>query len=521
MALTKPTIGASGWGNTLNAALDSLDARTDPAPLLAAAARAEAAAALAEDISNIDTPDALVAALVDDTGSDTAAALAGIIAAHVSTPGPDIVLWGDSLTEGRGDALAAITGHTVRNAGVWGESSRGIAARQGGSVMRLMVTGATIPAAGGVTVTINHPGGIAPLTGTGGSGVVSSPTQLPGTLLGVPGVLTLAGGVYTFTRTTPGSAVSTQDRPTLFVPTWAADRRRDVQIIWAGNNNTEEPDVVLGDIAAMIEQVTTEDRRYLVLGMTRSASWSTAKRTGAAEIDAALEQRYGTRFLNIAGVAGYFQTNYPLYDASMDPTGQDSADIGAGFIPASMLADEIHYNDVGKTVLDNLIGRRLYELGWVESWTPLAMPTSPRSYARVDGEAGQKALTPGAGGAVSTDATVSYLGTASTMLEFVFPGDNFVSAMWDVRNDSYAITVDGVFKGTPGEPPLAVAVQCYSAADVGLGTISTGGLTVTGSWQSFSATEVPPAGTAKARLIVLQTAADAAVYHLDQLRVRQ
>jgi hypothetical protein len=113
---------------------------------------------------------------------------------------------GDSLVLGNqaldgvtiGGALQSYIRSYVFSFGVGGETSTQIAIRTGCINTTATVSGSSIPASGGVTVVF--PTGSEPVAGA------SAPVN--GTLNGVYGAVSLSGATYTFTRITPGTAVS-------------------------------------------------------------------------------------------------------------------------------------------------------------------------------------------------------------------------------------------------------------------------------------------------------------------------
>ena len=272
--------------------------------------------------------------------------------------GPDIVCWGDSMTAGAGgngttypsvlQSLLTAAGKTavVRNAGVGGETSVTITARTGATPFIVDVSGGQIPASGGVTITFRPINGqpVAPLlqgTGTGGS--------FTGSLAGVPGTITQSGGVYTFTRTTAGTAV-TANRPLPFRTDFSEARRGDIALIWIGQNGPSNTRAI-EDARAIVEHLTALNKRYLVI----------SRPTSTDADDAAWFSAFGRRFVAIRA----YMVEFGLQDAGITPTSQDLADIAAGRIPSSLRVDAVHWTAAGYTVMGNVIFNRLNELGWI------------------------------------------------------------------------------------------------------------------------------------------------------------
>lgn len=277
--------------------------------------------------------------------------------------GPDICCWGDSLTAGAGSgtaagnfpaltggfpgALATLTGKTVRNAGVGGENSVTIAARAGATPLLLLPAGDQIPASGGVTVTISNINGTAPaplLQGTGTPG-----SSFSGSLAGVPGTLSQSGGVYTFTRTTAGSAVNVT-RPASFRTDFSAARRGDIVVLWLGQNGPSTARAIADD-RAIIEHLTALNKRFIVL----------SRPTSTDADDQAFHDAFGRRFIAIRR----YMVDYGLADAGIVATTQDTADIAAGNVPASLRIDGVHGNAAYYNIVAQQVDARLREFGWI------------------------------------------------------------------------------------------------------------------------------------------------------------
>ena len=266
--------------------------------------------------------------------------------------GPDIVCWGDSMTAGAGGGgitypgvLATLTGRTVHNRGVGGETSVTITARSGAIPLMLLPSGGVIPASGGVTVTLTPINGSTPAPLIQGSpGGFAT-----GTLAGVPGTLSLASGTYTFTRSSTGDPV-TCNRPAPWLTSGAEARRGDIAIIWIGQNG---PSVAraIDDARAIITHLTALDKRYLVI----------PRPTSTDADDALYFAAFGRRALLIRK----YLVEYGLEDAGITPTTQDTADMAAGTVPTSLRVDGVHWTAAGYTILGQQAHKRLVELGWI------------------------------------------------------------------------------------------------------------------------------------------------------------
>lgn len=313
------------------------------------------------------------------------------VAAERYTAGPDIVCWGDSMTAGPEDWPGrvqtiiggyATSGIRIWNAGVGGEDSGNIIARANALPFVLDVTGGTIPASGGVTVTFKgaseYPyinaqpllqGNTYEDSGDGVYGQAGDFAILEGTLYPseVHGAITYSGGTYTFTRTTAGSSV-TADRPQTMITDFGEARRKDRAIIFLGANNGLE-NVVLpggtypkntdaGQVTALYharliaDYLDTAEREYIVIPSTRCTE----------DQEKNFINEFGHRVL----ILRQYMVDYGLTDAGIPPTAQDLLDISSGVVPQSLRdIGSVHFNDDGKDIAADLIHKKMKQLGWI------------------------------------------------------------------------------------------------------------------------------------------------------------
>ncbi|MBV6552318.1 hypothetical protein KTN00_15035 [Acinetobacter soli] len=291
--------------------------------------------------------------------------------------GPDIVCWGDSMTAMTTSYVAHLqtlltnsgSTATVHNAGVSGEKSTEICARQGGNPLIVRVTGGVIPAnTTAVTITFNHmysqfPKVLYQGAGTGagtGTGQNVAIRYFEGELAGVKGRINLVqpNGIsqypnnadyYTFTRLVAGSEV-TANRPLPFYTDFAKARRGDIAIIWAGQNG-EATERTINDVKAMIQYLSTVDKRYLIISKPQS--------TGSD--DFAFYTAFGRRFI----AARDYMVEFGLADAGITPTTQDTTDISNGVVPTSLRVDSVHWTSDAQKAFAKVVFNRLKEFGWV------------------------------------------------------------------------------------------------------------------------------------------------------------
>jgi hypothetical protein len=214
-----------------------------------------------------------------------------------------VAAWGDSLTYGtqglmdRGAYPSDLRNSIVlpvQNLGVGGQTSTQIGVREGAIATYVTVDGGSIPATGGVSIIFNT--GYEPINSQGPTGGVS------GTILGIHGSVTIAAGIYTFTRTTPGSSVSAPGTPQFVVDTPYVSY---LPIFWEGRNNFAAESQVLSDIAAQVETVPSW-QNYLVLSvinMNTASEWiGGSQYKQIVALNNQLANIYGSHYLDIRQV---------------------------------------------------------------------------------------------------------------------------------------------------------------------------------------------------------------------------
>jgi hypothetical protein len=265
------------------------------------------------------------------------------ISMNVSSFG--VAAWGDSLTYGLDDPIDAEPYTTelgdlillpVVNEGVRGNTSTQIGVRQGGVPTYATVSGEVVPASDGVTVTF--PVGYEPVTQYGPPGGTS------GTILGVHGLVTVdsTGTIFTFTRTTAGSAVNATGSPRFVVDTpYAAS----FPVFWEGRNNYIGGPQIISDLAAQVATIPS-GQNYLVMSVinsNRQVEWiGGISYQVIIALNAKLASIYGSHYLDIRKV---------LVDSYNPDLVVDVSDHDHDEIPTSLRG--IDYNNIS---LVNAIG---------------------------------------------------------------------------------------------------------------------------------------------------------------------
>lgn len=277
-------------------------------------------------------------------------------AVSMTTPLPDIVFFGDSLTEGAGatggqsidvqlKALYAASSDTrdVRGFGYGGQSIASILARQGSVPTQVtFATGASgfpeIPASGSAAVTVtNNPLQYAD---------ISQAKSITGSIAGVAGTLARTANTnnYTFTRTTAGSAVPV-DAGVPFLPSTTAYQYWTT-VCWIGTNNlgSDSAATIMSGIASYLSwQVPAQKRRVVVMPAIDCLSGSVAT----------LKANYATLLTSVKSAYPYeYIDTRALLQRNNNGSANDLADIADNLPPRSLLAaDRYHLNTAGYGVI--------------------------------------------------------------------------------------------------------------------------------------------------------------------------
>lgn len=286
-------------------------------------------------------------------------------------PGEGMIIecWGDSLTYGfNGDGvtypgvLAELSGAEVRNYGVSGETSLGIAGRQGGIPMQ--VNNITIPASGSLVLGDLYGSGVNSIYGEmerpmvrGGESSVN-----PCTIAGVRGRLDWTGADYTdksgtfvFTREAPGEEVAITT-PTTIVTSAMADQSEDILVIFVGENGGWESKE---DLANQIQAMVTYSvcgGKYVICGLT------TGTENERAELEGYMEATFGNKYINLRK----YLVEQGLNDAGITPTPEDLGNLESGSVPHSLRSDAIHGNSFYYRLIGEQVYKRILDLGYLK-----------------------------------------------------------------------------------------------------------------------------------------------------------
>jgi lysophospholipase L1-like esterase len=264
--------------------------------------------------------------------------------------GADIIAWGDSWTSGIGasngnsfpEQLAVLTGRSVFNAGVSGQTSDQIVARQGSAPALLTLPNDTIPASGSVAIEDQS---TFPVTAEG-------PGPIAGTLSSVHGTLSFESRLV-FTRDFPGSSVSLAPQSP-FTPD-AFDSRTVINVFWIGGNNFFNPGEVKADIASAVGFLSAG--KFVVLGILNAGSEpaGTLSYNDVVQLNADLAAAYPDNFIDARGilVEGYDLSN---------PA--DVLDHANDVPPTSLRNDDQHPNDAGYALIAAQVAAFIQNQAW-------------------------------------------------------------------------------------------------------------------------------------------------------------
>ena len=275
-----------------------------------------------------------------------------------------ITCWGDSLTAGGGwtSTLESLTGMKVYNGGTGGETSQTIMARQGGDVMivdNLVIPSTTEP----VTIaTRSGDGGIKTALGNKVTPLLQGGAHVNPCYIGdIKGTLRWTGsnyadqaGVWTFTRSEAGERVVV-NRPTAIRTDFDINRNRPrIMIIFIGQNGGyADVDDLINQHRLMIEH--SQATNFIVLGLSSGTA------SQRADYEKAMRKEFGRRFISLRE----YLSQYGLEDAGIEPTEQDVQMMNQGQTPQSLLSDSVHYNAQCKTVIGNMIYKKLKDLNMI------------------------------------------------------------------------------------------------------------------------------------------------------------
>lgn len=261
--------------------------------------------------------------------------------------------WGDSLTAGGWPTtLAALCGLPVYNGGWSGQGYSQISARQGGVPARLTVAGNAIPALGsvGITSVLNNP--------------LSDGGARQGVLAGVSGMLSMASGTLTFTRSVAGEVVSCPAKTYFFPSDGVSNTDRHITI-WCGRNSFKDipPALIVASINSMVHYLTPRVKRVIVMSIPPwvGEELGTSMRSKLDACNQAIQAAFPEYWLDISA---WLRTVDAATASGITFTTDDMTDIANGLTPRSLRSDAGHPNAAGHVA----IGKRVYQESQIRGW---------------------------------------------------------------------------------------------------------------------------------------------------------
>lgn len=273
-----------------------------------------------------------------------------------------VVDWGDSLTAGAGgngtsysSVLQTLLGdnYNVLNAGVGGETTGTIAARQGGTPFVLQ-NDISLPATTDyVPIALYNTWGLETLPLRQGGAATINPCYLDN----IPCTLSWdATNGLRIKRNAAGTARTIVAKTILFTNYMKLYRKPFAMVIWVGTNGvyTDINDLI-GQIKAMIQFSGIE--KVIVIGLHFIYAEKTVEVRKAEEV--AMSKAFGSYYINWRE----YLATHAVYDAGLTPTQADLDAMAAGICPPTFLTDAVHLNATAYTLLANLIYQRFQLLG--------------------------------------------------------------------------------------------------------------------------------------------------------------
>ena len=244
------------------------------------------------------------------------------------------------------EQLQSLTGRTVFNGGVSGQTSDQIAARQGGSPALLTMPNNTLPASGSVEITDQS---TFPVSADGPGPITGSVQGIRGTLIYQAGANPRLG----FTREASGSETTIPPQ-TAFIPD-TFGRESQINVFWMGQNNFYAPSQVQADIANCVAFVSTQ--KFIVLSILNAENegvGTTAYNT-ITQLNSQLAQAYPNNYIDIRKI---------LVNAYDPSNAQDVRDYNNDTPPASLRNDNEHLNDAGYRIVAESVAAFIAANNW-------------------------------------------------------------------------------------------------------------------------------------------------------------
>ena len=269
---------------------------------------------------------------------------------------------GDSLTddvvlgpEQWGNYMGTLDGAAHEIKGWYNQETFEIAARMGGVLYPVTVSGETIPASGtSVVVTGQRTDQLA----FGGYADLQT-REIPGWLNGRHGKLRNPDNGPDMDFTPDDGEAATSATGTVWFQGDMDQYLNRIVTIWAGTNDRGErsTDYLVGHVRAMVERIPHGRFFVFTLFSDPNGTYTT--------VSAQISDAYRAAFPgNIFDPLEALLDPQAEIDAGVTYTVDDDADIAAGYVPRSLRSDSIHLNDQGGIALAHAVHRAAQERGW-------------------------------------------------------------------------------------------------------------------------------------------------------------
>lgn len=267
--------------------------------------------------------------------------------------------------------LYNLTGMKVYNFARSGALSRSIALRNDAYRLKYTPVGGVIPASGSVDFIEADAGPLEVL----GSPAISD--QLQVTFSDVRGYVMWDGTKMTFTRATPGDAVTVPQAAELIVLPYTSvvtssvavgayypGAHEAIHVLWIGRNNINYIAQIQSDLVAIVERIRSQHKRF-VLCPEFTQTTETTGTTGynaVYAVNAMYKSLYPENYCEIDGV-DLLQNFRSNYNPSLP---DDVSAYNAGTVPPSLLntGDTLHPNNAGIAINAAFINQFLTKKGW-------------------------------------------------------------------------------------------------------------------------------------------------------------
>ena len=292
----------------------------------------------------------------------------------------NIACWGDSITAGGGEGqpypthLQNLLGDkvTVTNNGISGNCSGTVAFRQGGNKFTTN-SEITIPPSNSESIDIQ-------MNITSGNGKnCRNAYPIKVNIGGVNGTLTWKD-TYTsdtvtcsFVREDNGESVTIPINTSVI--SLEDTHGEDINIIWVGRNdiafsNPYHIEGVIDNVKAMVEHLTPQVKKFLIVSVTTKANSSeykgTANYNSILEINTRLKEIYPYNFIDIRE----YLVNKCIYDIGLTPTSADLECIANDTLPPQIMAssgsDVVHPGPGAKEQIGKFIYKELLKRNWIK-----------------------------------------------------------------------------------------------------------------------------------------------------------